>query len=64
MLELGVPPKDIEMQEVGEWVTCGPAIELALEGPPLGPLMGALNEESGATPVQEDGAMADDNTAV
>ena len=39
----------------------GPAIELALEGPPLVPLMEVPNEESGATPVQEDGAIADDN---
>ena len=37
-LELGVPPKDVQMEEVGEWVTWGPAIELAPEGPPLVPL--------------------------
>ena len=37
-LELGVPPEDVQMEEVGEWVTWGPAIELAPEGPPLAPL--------------------------
>ena len=37
-LELGVPPKDIQMEEVGERVMWGPAIELAPEGPPLVPL--------------------------
>ena len=38
-LELGIPPEDIHMEEVGEWVTWGPAIELAPEGPPLAPLI-------------------------
>ena len=37
-LEFGIPPKDIQMEEVGEWVTRGPAIEPAPEGPPLAPL--------------------------
>ena len=40
VLELGVPPKDIQMEEVGEWVTWGPVIEPAPEGPPLAPLRG------------------------
>ena len=37
-LELGIPPKDFQMEEVGEWVMWGPAIEPAPEGPPLAPL--------------------------
>ena len=48
-LELGVPPKDVQMEEVGERVMWGPVIELVPEGPPLAPLTGAPNEESGAT---------------
>ena len=38
VLELGIPPKDVQMEEVGKRVTWGPAIEPALEGPPLAPL--------------------------
>ena len=60
-LELGVQPEDIQMEEVGEWVEWGPAIEPAPEGPPLAPLMEAPNEESGATLAQKDGAKAYDN---
>ena len=63
VLELGVPPKDIQMEEVGEWVTWGPAIEPAPEGPPLAPLGEAPYEEIGATPAQEGGAMADNDAA-
>ena len=37
-LELGVPPKDIQMEEVGERVMWGPAIEPMPEGTPLVPL--------------------------
>ena len=37
-LELGVPPKDIQIEEVGKRVMWGPVIEPALEGPPLAPL--------------------------
>ena len=46
-LELGVPPKDIQMVEVGEQVTWGPAIELVPEGlPALGTLnRGAVGRE-------------------
>ena len=49
------------MEEVGEWVTWGPVIELVPEGPPLVPLMGSQNEDSGTMLVQEDGAAADDD---
>ena len=41
-LELGVPPEDVQMEEVGERATWGPVIEPALEGPPLAPLTEAL----------------------
>ena len=41
-LELGVPPEDVQMEEVGEQVTWGSAIEPAPEGPPLVPLGEAL----------------------
>ena len=64
VLELGIPPKDVQMEEVGKRVTWGPVIELAPEGPPLVPLTEAPNEESGAAPVQEDGAMVDYITVV
>ena len=37
-LELGIPPEDIQMEEVGERVMWGLAIELVPEGPPLAPL--------------------------
>ena len=49
------------MKEVGKQVMWGLVIEPAPEGPPLVPIMGAQNEEIGTMPVQEDGAMADDN---
>ena len=38
VLELGIPPKDVQMEEVGKRVMWGPAIEPAPEGPPLAPL--------------------------
>ena len=41
-LELGVPPKDVQMEEVVERVTWGLVIEPAPEGPPLAPLGEAL----------------------
>ena len=50
-LELGVPPEDVQMEEVGEQVTWGPAIEPAPEGPPLAPLGEAPEEETGTAPV-------------
>ena len=58
-LELGIPPKNIQMEEVGERVTWGPALEPVPEGLPLVPLTEVPIKESGAMPVQEDGAMAD-----
>ena len=59
-LELGIPPKDVQIEEVGEWVTWGPVLEPASEGPPLAPLSEAPIEESGAVLAQEDDATADD----
>ena len=41
-LELSILPKDVQMEEVGEQVMWGPAIEPAPEGPPLAPLGEAL----------------------
>ena len=61
LLELGVPPEDIQMEEVGERVVWGLAIELAPEGLALAPFPEVPNKESGTVPVQEDGATADDN---
>ena len=63
MLELGILPVDIQMEEVGERVMWGAALELALEGPPLAPLMEVLIEESGITLMQEDDATVDDEAA-
>ena len=59
-LELGIPPKDVQMKEVGERVMWGPAIEPAPEEPPLVPLMEVPNEESGDALVQGS-ATVDDN---
>ena len=42
VLELGVPPKDVQMEEMSERVMLGPVIEPASEGPPLAPLIEAL----------------------
>ena len=35
VLEWGILPEDVQIEDVGEWVTWGPAIEPVLEGPPL-----------------------------
>ena len=37
-LELGIPSKDVQMDDVGERVMWGPVIEPTPEGPPLVPL--------------------------
>ena len=60
-MELDVLPKNIQIEEVGERVMWGLAIELAPEGPPLVPLTEAPNEEIGTAPVQEGGTTVDDN---
>ena len=39
VLELGIPPEDIQIEEVGKQVMLGLAIELVPDGPPLAPLM-------------------------
>ena len=64
VLELGVLPEDVQMEEVGERVTWRPALEPPLEGQPLAPSTEALNKESGSAPVQEDGATVDDNAVM
>ena len=51
------------MEEVGEWVTWGLAIEPAPEGPPLVPLGEVPEEETGAALAAEVGATADDDAA-
>ena len=61
MLELGILPKDVQMEEVGKWLMWGPAVEPVSEGPPLVPLTEALYEESSIALAQEDGAMADND---
>ena len=38
-LEKGVPPPEIQMEEVGQWVIWGLEPVLAQQGPPLVPLM-------------------------
>ena len=60
---MGIPPEDVQMEEVGERVTWGPAIEPAPEGPPLAPLGEAPEEETGAALAEEGGAAADDDAA-
>ena len=42
VLELAIPPEDVQMEEVGEQVMWGPVIEPAPEGQPLAPLMEVL----------------------
>ena len=49
------------MEEVGNRAMWGLAIEPVPESPPLAPLMEALNEESGTTLAQEDGAAVDND---
>ena len=51
------------MEDVGQRVMWGPEPILAWEGPQLAPLKEALEEASGATPVQEDGATVEDDAA-
>ena len=62
-LELGVPPRDVQMEEVVERVMWGLAIEPAPEGPPLVPLGEVPYKETSTTSVQKGGAMADDDVA-
>ena len=47
-LELGIPPPNICLTDVGRWVWWGPNPELALKGPPLLPLRVELMEVDGA----------------
>ena len=42
VLELGILPKDVQMEEIGERVMWGLVIQPAPEGPPLVPLTEAL----------------------
>ena len=58
---MGIPPEDVQMEEVGKRVTWGPSIEPVPEGPPLAPLGEVPWEEIGTALVQEGGATADDD---
>ena len=51
------------MEDMGQQVRWEPEPILAQESTPLVPLAAVLEEESGATPVQEDGAAAKDDAA-
>ena len=61
-LEMGPPPPSVQLEEVGQQVPWGPAVELAEEGPPLSPLGPGPMEVDGAKQVPEDGAMAEEAT--
>ena len=63
-LELGVPPEDVQMEEMGKRVMWGPAIEPAPQGLPLALLTEAPIEESGTVLAQKDGATAHDDAMV
>ena len=58
-LEMGPPPPTIQLEEAGQWVPWGPAVELAKEGPPLSPLGLGPMEVDGAKQAPEDGAMVE-----
>ena len=59
---MGPPPPSIQLEEAGQRVPWGPAVELAQEGPPLLPLGLGLMEVDGAEQVLEDGATVEDAT--
>ena len=61
-LEMGPPPPTIQLEEVGQRVPWGPAVELAEEGPPLLPLGPGPMEVDGAKQVPEDGATVEEAT--
>ena len=64
MLEQGIPPTDVWMEDVGKWVRWGPESILAQAGPPLEPMGEVLMEvEEAAMPAQEDGAMQNSTLA-
>ena len=48
-LELGPPPPNIELEDMGQQVPWGPELQLVQEGPPLSPLQVELIEVDGAT---------------
>ena len=52
------------MGDVGQWVRWGPEPILVQEGPPLEPIRkGPMVVEDGATPVQEDGAIVEEDNS-
>ena len=48
-LELGVPPPDIQLEDIGQWVCWGAELELAAKGLPLLPLRAELLEVNEST---------------
>ena len=66
VLEYRVLPPDVWIEDMGLWVRWGPALILVQEGLPLAPLKEVVAEveENGATPVQEDSAIAEDDAGV
>ena len=62
-LELGVPPLEIQLDNMGWWLQWAPEPELAQEGTYLLPLgTELLKVEDGAEQAQGDGATAKDDT--
>ena len=56
-LELEPPPLSVQLEEAGQQVLWGLALEPAQEGPPLSPLGLGLMDVDGTEQVPEDGAM-------
>ena len=61
-LELGPPPPTIQLEEVGQRIPWGPAVELAEEGLPLSPLGLGRMEVDGVEQAPEDSAMVEEAT--
>ena len=65
LLEQRVPALDVWIEDVGQWVRWGPDPILEQEGPPLDPIREELMEvKDGATLVQKDGAMMEEENSI
>ena len=60
-LEVGPPPPNIQLEEVGQWVLWVLELEPAPEGTPLLPLWVELMEVDGTKQAQEDGATVEED---